>query len=197
MTAPMPLDTPRTAMTPGQSLCTACGLCCTGLLHKQAKLLDDEVASARALGLDVLDEATPPRFSLPCPRLVGTTCGIYRDRPRVCGNYRCALLKEVENDGVELAEARSRILVARKLAARVKAINTPGLSWLELRALVAPALEPSLGDKVAERLSSNPALRDELKLNMVALMLYLDTHFRNSREGPYLSSQPVATMEPL
>src|SRR5688500_2967630 len=92
-------DDPKTSAAPGtapdsslgSALCTQCGLCCTGALHKAAVLDPDEIADARALGLPILDREKPG-FALPCPRLDGTVCTIYASRPRVCGRYKCQLL---------------------------------------------------------------------------------------------------------
>ena len=82
-------------MSVGSQLCTQCGLCCTGALHDTASAEPEEVEALRNHGMQVIT-GEKLGFSLPCPQLKGTSCGIYKDRPHVCSRYRCQLLRDVE-----------------------------------------------------------------------------------------------------
>lgn len=171
MTAPAPED--------GSALCTACGLCCTGALHDRAVLDEDEVDGARALGLPVqLPQDLKAGFRLPCPKLDGTFCTIYTERPRVCARYACRLLQEVRGGERSLAGALPLVAEARRLAGEVSAALKPGQSLPAARGLLADPAAPA-----------DTAL---LRLRSAALAHYLDLHFRNAREGPWLTAEPVA-----
>lgn len=87
------------------TLCKACGLCCTGHLFVNAEFTLPEVETTRALGLNVLqDNPETPVFSLPCP-LWQEHCTIYThpQKPSICGDFKCKLLREVE-EGQQLLD---------------------------------------------------------------------------------------------
>lgn len=88
----------ETELSPSAKLCLACGLCCTGILSPSAPLLkpgDLTVASRNRLRV-IPEEGA---FALPCPRLNGTKCETYKDRPTICGTFRCALLAKLQDEG--------------------------------------------------------------------------------------------------
>lgn len=93
----------------GAELCTRCGACCGGVLHAFAYLDDDEVERAREQGLRVRHRQGGAELCFPCSRLEGKRCGVYPERPRVCGEYRCSLLSRFEAGQVPLAEALERV----------------------------------------------------------------------------------------
>lgn len=173
----------REGLSLGSDLCTSCGLCCSGALHTAAVLDDDEIAGARALGLPVLDREKPG-FALPCPRLDGAVCTIYLDRPRVCSRYKCQLLQDVEAGEIPLEQAMTKVGIGRTLFFRAVEALPRGMSLSEGRALVARDLStPSARDEAA-----TPPGLETAKLHVTALMIYLDKHFRNDREGKMLGS---------
>ena len=102
----------------GSVLCTRCGLCCMGVVHYTAALDPDEIHHATALGLPVQTGEHRPAFSLPCPRLEGTICGIYAERPNACRRYRCQLLLDVDAGSVPaafaLSASRMRAVVSQR-----------------------------------------------------------------------------------
>lgn len=112
---PTPLieDAMDSAQAP--SLCTQCGLCCSGAIYSRAVLDEDEVAPARAIGLPVLDLPGRPAFALGCPKLVGTQCSIFGHRPRVCGRFRCQLLIDFEEGRASHSEALAHVQEAQRL----------------------------------------------------------------------------------
>jgi Fe-S-cluster containining protein len=88
----------ETELSPGAKLCLACGLCCTGVLGPHAPLLEpDDLAIAKRNRLRVIPEEGV--FELPCPRLDGTKCEVYLDRPHICGSFRCTLLARLQDEG--------------------------------------------------------------------------------------------------
>ncbi|MBA3666260.1 MAG: YkgJ family cysteine cluster protein [Sphingomonas sp.] len=107
-------------------LCTSCGICCAGDLHGAAVLDSDEVPVAERLGLTVRSDGEL-RFELPCPRLSGSQCTVYPDRPRVCSRYKCVLLQNLEAGNIALEGALHHVAVAKQLVARARA-DAPGES---------------------------------------------------------------------
>lgn len=159
----------------GSALCTECGLCCAGALHKAAVLDADEIADARALGLPVL-EREKPGFALPCPRLAGTFCTIYESRPRVCSRYKCQLLQNLEAGAIELDEALDKVSTAKSLRRQVEAVMPEGMTLPQARELGRASMVAGADDATA------PGDK-RLVLQTAALELYLDKHFRNERDG--------------
>lgn len=155
-------------------LCTQCGLCCMGVIHQAATLDVDEISAAQELGLPVLDRADPG-FALPCPRLAGTVCTIYDQRPRVCGRYKCQLLQDLESGDKSFDEAVSLVASARAQLAKLRLAMPRTMSVRNAVALAKGGSPPAMD------LSKRQVT--DLKLQATALELYLDKHFRNERDG--------------
>ena len=171
-------------MNVGSQLCTQCGLCCTGALHDTASAAADEIDALRERGMNIVP-GEKAVFSLPCPCLRGTSCGIYQDRPRVCSRYRCQLLRDVEAGTAEPAEALLKVREARRLYEAVMQLIPPGMSLPEVRALSSD-LRHAPQSIAAEHYPV-------LMLRTLALMRYIDQHFRHSDEGPLLGEE-ILTM---
>ncbi len=170
---------PATSAAPslGSQLCTQCGLCCNGVIHTTAKLDPDEVQSAAALGLPV-QPGEKPSFKLPCPHLENACCTIYGSRPRVCARYKCQLLQDLESGAVPLDEAEAKVRLARELLAKVESAMPQDMTIHDTKA-IALASVPATGAGAAE--SVRQSMR--LKLHATALYLFMDRHFRNSKDG--------------
>lgn len=162
---------------PGSALCTQCGLCCTGALHDAAVLDPTEIPHAKAMGLPVLNRRKPG-FGLPCPMLSGTLCSIYGDRPKVCGRYKCKLLQEFEAGEIEYAEGAARIRTAKALSAEAEAEMPKGMTLPQARTVGRAALPSS--PRVEHSMDDGKNIK--LRLRTIALDLYLDKFFRNSRD---------------
>lgn len=160
----------------GSALCTQCGLCCTGALHKAAVLESEEIEPARALGLPVINREKPA-FSLPCPRLDGAVCTIYDSRPSVCSRYKCQLLQDLEGGMIELDEALGKVACAKALREKAESVMPPGMTLPEARD-VAQATLAAQADDSGVRAELMP-----LALHITGFNLYLDRNFRNSRDG--------------
>lgn len=119
------------------SICVGCGLCCDGTLFSHLGVIDgsDVGRPLEALGVEIIVEADPPVFSLPCPAFDGHLCTIHSlQRPRACGWFECDVSTAVAAGEMTRAEARSIIEATRALRDRVRAGRS---AVSELRAVVA------------------------------------------------------------
>jgi hypothetical protein len=162
----------------GSVLCTRCGLCCMGVVHYTAALDPEEIPRATAQGLPVKAGEHRPAFSLPCPRLEGTICGIYAERPNACRRYRCQLLLDVDAGSVPVGDAQARITEARRLLDELRTAVPDHLPYQQAR---RAALSKSPASAAAE---SGLTLEDALsiKLRATALDLYVDRFFRRPKD---------------
>lgn len=189
----LPVEDPVKTSTPcagsntslGSLLCTQCGLCCTGALHNYAILDPDEVDFASGLGL-TLRTAGRPGFALPCPLLQDSVCTIYGNRPRVCGNYKCQLLQDLEAGSVTLDVAIGKVGTAKELIRRVEELLPEEMTLPEARTLMS----------ASEDQPARPPAEMPARLAVTALTLYLDKHFKHSRESKTLSLETVTEEQP-
>lgn len=89
-----------------QSLCTECGLCCSGAIFADVELRDRrEAISMECLGLEIEEEDGRSLLIQPCRALIGTKCTVYAHRPGCCRSFECKLLKEYQSNETSLNEA--------------------------------------------------------------------------------------------
>ena len=186
--SPSPLvgDAPDSAQA--SHLCTQCGLCCMGAIHARAVLSEEEVEPARAIGLPVIENSEDPVFALPCPKLSGTTCTIFGERPSVCSRYRCQVLTDYQDGRLTANEALQIVAQAKAhLAAMLDAMPS-GMSIQQSRSLAGSAVE-------AEELQppEDRNVQSRIRLLATAMQLYLDKHFRLPKEGKALIMQSLET----
>jgi Fe-S-cluster containining protein len=81
---------------------------------------EDELERAARLRLPIIETPHRLAFGLPCPRLDGTRCTVYPERPRTCASYACETLRAYGEGEIELAEALARIEAVRAADASVK-----------------------------------------------------------------------------
>ncbi len=93
-------------MTDSVQLCLHCGLCCTAYFHEGAKIYTKEdLEWAKKLGVLILEKSDGTcSFALTCPKFDGK-CSVYPDRPSVCEEHKCDLLKNVGIGNISLAKA--------------------------------------------------------------------------------------------
>jgi hypothetical protein len=131
------MSTESASLRDGSQLCTACGLCCNGVLHPYATLFDAEIEQAREIGLDVFSHEGWPAFHLPCTRLDGAHCTVYERRPRVCAAFRCRLLRRLHDGEVGLDEALAIVGEAKASVEVIQACVGPGeplvSAWEQIR----------------------------------------------------------------
>jgi uncharacterized protein len=99
-------------------LCLACGLCCTGALHRGVEVKAEHVPLVRSLGLAVEDVSGAHAFRLPCPLYLGDRCTVYERRPPSCREFRCALLRKYADGRVDFETATALAREARLLIAQ-------------------------------------------------------------------------------
>ncbi|HOC56222.1 MAG TPA: YkgJ family cysteine cluster protein [Verrucomicrobiota bacterium] len=104
-------------------LCTACGLCCSGVLFADVRLRSgDDASRLRSLGLAFCASQSSARLSRvpqPCAALEGTRCRVYGERPRYCREFECVLLKSAKEGRTGFAAALRVIRTARERAEKV------------------------------------------------------------------------------
>jgi len=162
----------------GSTLCLACGLCCNGVLHAFANIEPGESAFVEALGLSVMEVDGRARFRLPCPLLDEKRCSIYEfQRPRVCGNYRCELLKKYLSAEVSLESALETINRLQGLLQEVQALLPDRLTGEDLRPASANDFD-SLMDSQEQRLA-----HPELVLAWSKFNWYVRKHFDKQKKG--------------
>ncbi len=116
-----------------ESVCVGCGLCCDGTVvsHLAVRDASDLGAPLSAMGVEVIAEADPPVFALPCPAVIDGVCAVYDlHRPRACVQFECALSVAVTRGETSLAAARSVVLRARRAQARADDVATTELREL-------------------------------------------------------------------
>lgn len=113
------VDAPE-PLSGGSELCVACGLCCKGVLHDHAPLQPQEKEVAARLRLPIYrGRIDYDAFSLPCPHHQNDRCSVYPDRPKVCGDYQCDLLKRYREGTISLDEALDVVKRATGLRTRI------------------------------------------------------------------------------
>jgi hypothetical protein len=106
------------------TLCRACGLCCTGHLFIWTKLRPAELDPVEALGMPVLRSEPRQRgFNQPCPLWKGE-CTVYASPhyPHACRAYKCKLLKEMLVEEVSLPEALRIVEIAKEMIQEVETL---------------------------------------------------------------------------
>ena len=167
----------------GSQLCTQCGLCCTGALHDNAVLEPEELDFARDLGLSLRTDGRPG-FALPCKYLRECACTIYTNRPKVCSRYQCQLLDDVQQASISLDTALEHVRAAKRMYEDVQALLPADMTFPKARQLLH---EPPGG--LSQTLERSAEMR--LRLALTTLCVYLDRHFKHSRESRLLTMTPV------
>lgn len=102
-------------------LCLECGLCCNGVLFRDVELRDDDDSNRlKELGLPVKTTARKSCFTQPCAALNGCHCRIYPERPRLCREFECLLLKRAAAGETDIDSALRLIRKTLKKAGQVR-----------------------------------------------------------------------------
>jgi len=112
-------------MSPAETttkLCTACTLCCNGVLFADVRLqAGDDAQRLAELGV-VLTTSANPRFRQPCSCLQGGTCRVYDARPRRCRTFECRLLQKALAGEVSVPTALRTIAATKQRVEKVRGI---------------------------------------------------------------------------
>jgi Fe-S-cluster containining protein len=159
------------------ALCLDCGMCCQGALHDKIDIAENEVDLAAAGG--GVERTADRLFTpLPCPYLDGAACTVYAKRYASCREYQCALLKTFHRGEVSAERARELVAEAKRLLADLRAVLPEGQSLREARAKWRNRSTEWSNASEEER-ATNAAIH----LRMTMVQMFLDRHFRLSREG--------------
>jgi hypothetical protein len=164
-------------ITPEQSLCLSCGLCCDGTIFGRVVLKDNDSLNALQSGLvQIESKGTTQFFRLPCASYRESSCQIYQERPTNCRNFRCEMLEKYEAGSVSWEDAQRKIGRARNLREQLKTSLgriLPGAGEMSTAGVLK--LAPT-----TQELRDNPTLLKKWAptlLNMSALLDCLKTHF--------------------
>lgn len=158
-------------------LCSACGMCCNGVLfHGIAVQPADSIRALAARGLKAKRRDGELQFLQPCPAHEGNCCRIYADRPQRCRAFACRQLEGVFHGKILESEAMEKIQEARRIASRVQGLleilgddRTTRPLATRCAGVFTPPLDPS---------PDAEARRKELRLAMTALEELLARDFR-------------------
>ena len=112
-------------MNDSLNICLSCGLCCDGTLIGYVKLGSEELPALREL-LNIEEEGGKGFFLQPCKSYCDG-CTIYSKRPKQCDNFKCGLLKSVEQKELSFDTALERInaVSQKKMAIEKKIAKLP------------------------------------------------------------------------
>jgi len=146
------MDGPRN----GSDLCVACGLCCQGVFHEQARAFPEEVPLLEEKGFTVCHGPRGLSFALPCSYLGATGCSVYAERPRTCRSYQCRLLTRYLDREVPLEQALRTVEQVRELRDRILqrlgAADPTRSLWQQLRCEAPESLDPETSLDIASLL---------------------------------------------
>jgi hypothetical protein len=118
-----------------EGLCSACGMCCDGVLFHSVQLQQgDSPRQLSALGLKIRKQKGVEFFLQPCAAnrdVEGKcSCMIYEDRPVRCRAFECQQLRGVltgditeEVALVKIREAREKVALVNSLMAQISETN--------------------------------------------------------------------------
>ncbi len=166
---------PSEPTTSESRLCTACGLCCDGVLFHIVRLQpEDSVKSLEALGVKLSRKKSEPYFKQPCTLLHACTCTQYASRPARCRAFECRQLKGMANGELTETEALRNIEDAKVRVAQIEALLCEAGN---------AAVHLPLADRYAQVLSSEIGVPDPahrlLAHRMAELEWVLNENFRD------------------
>jgi uncharacterized protein len=160
-------------------LCSACGMCCNGVLFQIVRVQpEDSTAELAALGLKLRRKHKEPYFVQPCPAYQDAQCTIYAERPTRCRQFECYQLKRVASGEITEAIALGKIQEARRRVAQVEALLPPETEVERPRDLTT---RYELGMAELTIRPAGPeveAQRAQLKNAMQELQTFLEQDFR-------------------
>ncbi len=102
-------------------LCIKCGACCDGTAFGQVPLEETDLAGV-SLDMNLLEAEGKRILRQPCPAHVNNSCTIYADRPAICSDYECKLLKEFMNGEVNPDDAHEAIDKLKSLKREIETL---------------------------------------------------------------------------
>jgi Fe-S-cluster containining protein len=175
---------PSATSSAASRLCTACGLCCNGVMFHTVRMQPGDSAKAlAALGLKLKRKKGQNYILQPCPAFRGAQCAIYAARPERCRLFECRQLQRVASGESTEDRALESIRDVQRRVGEVDALllragGTDGKKPLAKRCekVMAEPLDTSSDGEVV-------ALRTGLMQAMRELETILDEDFRLPRAG--------------
>jgi Fe-S-cluster containining protein len=116
------MTTPDISAAPSR-LCTACGMCCDGVMFHTVHLKPgDSPKGLAALGLKLKRKRGQNYILQPCPAYRESQCSIYAVRPERCRLFECGQLRRVAAGEITEAMALQKIDGARRLVTELNAL---------------------------------------------------------------------------
>ena len=171
--------TPQENSSAASRLCSACGMCCNGVMFHTVRLQpSDSAKDLAALGLRLKRKKGGNYILQPCPAFRESHCSIYAARPERCRLFECRQLKRVSAGECTEALALERIQEAQRRVAEVSHLleRAGGAS---IKKPLSKRCEKVMAEPLD--LSSDPAaieLRNHLTRAMRELDAFLDQEFR-------------------
>ena len=170
----------------GVSLCTRCGLCCSGVIFDYVPVEQDERAGLTDLGFEILEDGEEAKFPQPCRMFSGSLCSIYAERPAACRKFQCKVLRRYHDGSIAEEEAFFLIEAAKSLVEKLKPQLEEGESVASARKRWRLERQRVV-EGGASAMSPDQA---RFHLNMASLNIFLDKHFR-------AAGREVMTEQPL
>jgi uncharacterized protein len=149
--------------TAASRLCSACGMCCNGVLFQAVSLqASDSVKELKALGLRLKTKRNQTSFPQPCLALRHSCCAIYEHRPQRCRLFNCQQLMLLASGQISEEAALGKIQEAHRLSSIVKELLLKAGSTNQKRSL-ATRYELVLAQPV-ESLGTTDSLRTRHEL---------------------------------
>jgi hypothetical protein len=123
------VSSPENFESAANTLCKACGLCCSGHLFAWVKLRSPELAPIQDLGVPVFRESQNRGFNQPCPLWDGQ-CTIYDSPhyPHFCRVYKCQLLKKLMDGTTDLSQALRVVEQTKQMIGEVETLLPASLN---------------------------------------------------------------------
>jgi Fe-S-cluster containining protein len=168
----------------GQDLCLSCGLCCDGTIFSTVEIDNPETIQrykSAGIDFDIANEVTDgkQRFRQPCAAFAAGCCKIYPDRPLVCRNFKCDLLKAYMENEIDFFAASEIVKKVKDrksdILRRITELDLPLKSTNIVFDLYDQAFEFFKNLEEGERKRQC----GEIVLQIAALRLYISANFRN------------------
>lgn len=165
-------------------ICLSCGLCCDGTIFLNVEIDDLKLISQhKSLGIDfvILDKKNDGKlyFKQPCPAHRGGRCSIYTDRPIVCRNYQCKILKAYDRGELEISSAIAIIKRAKSQKEKIIKRISELLPSLQTRNILFLLHEEVFAAYKNARDAEFKKHCSDLLLEIGALRFYMSKHFKS------------------
>ncbi len=167
-------------MNDSSNICLSCGFCCDGTLIGYVKLDREELPVLREL-MNIEDANGKEFFLQPCNKYCDG-CNIYSKRPKQCANFKCGLLKSVEQKELDFDSAieiinvvkQKKIAIEKMLASLQYELQSQSFHFkmVELKKLLEKTKSESLLTQTHLKLISDLEQLDSLLSNKFGISLY-------------------------